>query len=174
MKAAEMVKPVGDRILVKALARPTVRGHVVAEVISVGTGSRIGKKIVYPNLKTGEVVVFHVPAGAAVRIGKADYYVVRGEDVLKVNRKALTSSHDKSSATPYTFFSGWATGIQLKLHTKRAGLLEELAESVPNPQAFLYSPNVHLDGRRPIELLGTDQEDRVVDILDAVRYVGIS
>ncbi len=177
MKAAEMVKPVGDRILVKALPRPTVRGHVVAEVISVGTGSRIGKKIVYPNLKTGEVVVFHVPAGAPVRIGKANYYVVHGEDVLKVNRKALTSSQDKSSATPFTFFSGWAgwaSGIQLKLHTKRAGLLEELAESVPNPQAFLYSPNVHLDGRRPIELLGTDQEDRVVDILDAVRYVGIS
>src|SRR5438128_5098422 len=104
MKAAEVVQPIGDRILVKALEkRPTFRGHVMAKVISVGTGSRIGKKIVYPNLKTGEVVVFQVPAGAAVRIGKADYYVVRGDDVLKVDRKALTSSHDKSSAKPYKF-----------------------------------------------------------------------
>jgi hypothetical protein len=65
-------------------------------------------------------------------------------------------------------------GTQLKLHTKRAGLLKELAESLPNPQAFLYSPNVPLDGRRPIELLGTDEEARVMDILDAIRYVGIS
>ena len=180
MTAAEMVKPVGDRILVKALdTRPAHRGHellgeqdqVVARVISLGTGSRIGKRIVYPNLKTGEVVVFHEPAGTTVRIGKGDYYVVRGDDVLKVNTKALTFAR-------FIINERAARSIpaetQPKLHTKRAGLLKELAESVPNPRAFLYSPNVHLDGRRPIELLGTDQEDRVVDILDAIRYVGMS
>ena len=110
-----------------------------------------------------------------MRIGKADYFVVRGDDVLKVDTKALSSAWN--SAKKYKFWraaKSIATETQLTLHTKRAGLLEEVAESVPSPQAFLYSPNVHLDGRRPIELLGTDQEDRVVDILDAVRYVGMS
>jgi hypothetical protein len=49
-------------------------------------------------------------------------------------------------------------------------LLPLVAEVVPNHDLWLDSPNAALGGQSPRELLDTDQEDRVREIVLAYKY----
>jgi Protein of unknown function (DUF2384) len=52
---------------------------------------------------------------------------------------------------------------------KRPTILNKLLiEVVDNPDAWLSTPSVHFGGRRPIDLVGTDEECKLIDLLQAV------
>jgi hypothetical protein len=51
----------------------------------------------------------------------------------------------------------------------RSTVLDKLlVEVVDNPDAWLSTPSIHFGGRRPLDLVGTDEEYKLVDLLQAV------
>ncbi len=92
-----MLKPLGDRIIAKALkAEEMTAGGIVlpdsakekpqeAEVIAVGPGSQLdsGKKAPM-DVKVGDKVIYGKYAGTEVKIGVEDYIILRQEDVLAI------------------------------------------------------------------------------------------
>jgi uncharacterized protein (DUF2384 family) len=47
---------------------------------------------------------------------------------------------------------------------------QEVADIVADPGQWLDMPNDQLGGRKPKDLIGTDQEQRVRDLLRAIEY----
>ena len=41
-------------------------------------------------------------------------------------------------------------------------------EVVDNPDRWLSTPSVHFGGRKPLDLVGTDEEFKLIDLLQAV------
>jgi Protein of unknown function (DUF2384) len=39
---------------------------------------------------------------------------------------------------------------------------------VDNPESWLSTPSIHFGGRRPVDLVGTDEEYKLSDLLQAV------
>lgn len=89
------LQPLGDRILVKPLAKEEVtRGGIVlpdtvkekpqeGEVIAVGTGKRSEKGEVIPmDLKVGDIVLYAKYGGTEVKLEGEDYMILRESDVL--------------------------------------------------------------------------------------------
>ncbi len=89
------LQPLGDRILVKPLAKEEVtRGGIVlpdtvkekpqeGEVIAVGTGKRSDKGEVIPmDVKVGDVVLYAKYGGTEIKLEGEDYMILRESDVL--------------------------------------------------------------------------------------------
>jgi chaperonin GroES len=89
------LQPLGDRILVKPLAKEEVtRGGIVlpdtvkekpqeGEVIAVGAGKRSEKGEVIPmDLKVGDIVLYAKYGGTEVKLEGEDYMILRESDVL--------------------------------------------------------------------------------------------
>ena len=57
---------------------------------------------------------------------------------------------------------------------EKADLKEEIREVVPDPETWLTSPNDHLGGREPIDLIGKSDESLLRDLVRAIKYVGVS
>ncbi len=89
------LQPLGDRILVKPLAKEEVtRGGIVlpdtvkekpqeGEVIAVGTGKRSDKGEVIPmDIKVGDVVLYAKYGGTEIKLEGEDYMILRESDVL--------------------------------------------------------------------------------------------
>ncbi|MGC8861350.1 MAG: co-chaperone GroES [Armatimonadota bacterium] len=101
-----MLKPLGDRIIVKAVsAEEMTSGGIVlpdsakekpqeGDVIAVGPGSQLpsGKKMPM-DVKVGDRVVYGKYAGTEVKVGTEEYVILRQEDVLAIieAKKAKTS-----------------------------------------------------------------------------------
>jgi len=51
-----------------------------------------------------------------------------------------------------------------------ADLHQEVARIVADPAVWLQTPNTHLGGESPINLLGTPQEQRLRDLLRAIKH----
>ena len=51
-----------------------------------------------------------------------------------------------------------------------ADLHHEVARIVADPEAWLQTPNTHLGGKSPIHLIGTPQEQRLRDLLRAIKH----
>lgn len=92
---ATKLQPLGDRILVKPLAREEVtRGGIVlpdtvkekpqeGEVIAVGAGKRSEKGEVIPmDLKVGDIVLYAKYGGTEIKLEGEDYMILRESDVL--------------------------------------------------------------------------------------------
>jgi chaperonin GroES len=92
---ANKLQPLGDRILVKPLAREEVsRGGIVlpdtvkekpqeGEVIAVGTGKRSDKGEVIPmEVKVGDIVLYAKYGGTEIKLEGEDYMILRESDVL--------------------------------------------------------------------------------------------
>lgn len=44
-----------------------------------------------------------------------------------------------------------------------------LIDTLPDPERWLDAPNMIFDGRSPIDLVGTDEEEMIVNLLRAVK-----
>ena len=49
-------------------------------------------------------------------------------------------------------------------------ILRLIAEAAPFPNAWIDTPNDLLGGRRPCDLIGTVQEDRVRELTRAIKH----
>ncbi len=56
------------------------------------------------------------------------------------------------------------------LPPKSQELLDEIKSLFENPEAWLEVPNVLFHFRRPIDLIGTDEEELVRDVIEAFKY----
>ncbi|MFA6076017.1 MAG: co-chaperone GroES [Negativicutes bacterium] len=92
-----MIRPLGDRVLVKAMAREdiTKSGIVLpdtakekpseAEVVAVGTGKTLenGTKVAL-DVKAGDKVIFSKYGGTEVKFDGVDYLILSERDILAV------------------------------------------------------------------------------------------
>ena len=51
-----------------------------------------------------------------------------------------------------------------------ADLHHEVARIVADPEVWLQTPHTHLGGESPIRLIGTPQEQRLRDLLRAIKH----
>lgn len=92
-----MLKPLGDRIIAKALAAEEVTaGGIVlpdsakekpqeAEVIAVGPGTQLESgKIAPMDVKVGDKVIYGKYSGTEVKVGSEEYVILRQEDILAI------------------------------------------------------------------------------------------
>jgi chaperonin GroES len=93
----EMLKPLGDRILVEPLEAEDVSpGGIVlpdtakekpqkGKVLAVGPGRTLENgKVVSPEVKVGDKVIFSKYGGSEVKIDGKEYTILRENDVLAV------------------------------------------------------------------------------------------
>ncbi len=90
------LKPLGDRVVLKALVEETVTksGIVLpgsakekpqqAEVVAVGPGAVVDGKKTKPEVKVGEHVIYSKYAGTEVKIDDVEYIIIKEEDILAV------------------------------------------------------------------------------------------
>ncbi len=90
------LKPLGDRLIVKALkSEDKTKGGIVlpdsakeksqqAKVIAVGSGKVIGDKIVPLEVKKGNKILFGKYSGDEVKIGLEEYLIIKESDVLAI------------------------------------------------------------------------------------------
>lgn len=92
-----MLKPLGDRIIAKALSAESVTsGGIIlpdtakekpleGEVIAVGPGAQLnsGKKVAM-DVKIGDKIVYGKYAGTEVKVDGEEYIILRQEDILAV------------------------------------------------------------------------------------------
>jgi uncharacterized protein (DUF2384 family) len=53
---------------------------------------------------------------------------------------------------------------------EKADIREEAAEMIAEPEKWLDMPNAMLGGEKPNDLIGTDREQLVRDLLRAIKY----
>jgi chaperonin GroES len=95
-----MLKPIGDRIIVKALSAESVTaGGIVlpdsakekpleGEVIAVGPGSQLESGKLKPvDVKPGDTIIYGKYAGTEVKVGAEEYMILRQDDVLAIIEK---------------------------------------------------------------------------------------
>ena len=94
------LQPLGDRVLVKPLAKEEVsRGGIVlpdtvkekpqeGEVIAVGAGKRSEKGEVLPmDVKVGDVVLYAKYGGTEIKLEGDEYMILRESDILAKKAK---------------------------------------------------------------------------------------
>lgn len=92
-----MLKPLGDRIIVKPVsAEEMTAGGIVlpdsakekpqeGEVIAVGPGTQLDSgKMVPIDVNVGDRIIYGKYAGTEVKVGADDYVILRQEDVLAI------------------------------------------------------------------------------------------
>ena len=55
-----------------------------------------------------------------------------------------------------------------------ADLTQEVARIVADPEGWLHTPHAHLGGVSPITLIGTPEEQRLRDLLRAIKHGMVS
>ena len=90
------IKPLGDRIVIKALEKEAkTKGGIVlpdtakekpqkGEVFAVGTGEIIDGKKVPLEVKVGDKIIFSKYAGTEIKIDDVEYLILRQSDVLAI------------------------------------------------------------------------------------------
>lgn len=92
-----MLKPLGDRIIAKALSAESVTpGGIVlpdsaqekpleGEVIAVGPGAQLDSGKIRPmDVKIGDKIIYGKYAGTEVKVGGEEYIILRQDDVLAI------------------------------------------------------------------------------------------
>lgn len=92
-----MLKPIGDRIVAKAVAaeQVTAGGIVLPDsaqekplegvVLAVGPGAQMESGKIRPiDVKEGDKIIYGKYAGTEVKIGSEEYIILRQDDVLAV------------------------------------------------------------------------------------------
>ena len=91
-----MLKPLGDRIVVKMLEKEeTTKSGIIlataskekpqiAEVIEVGPGEKIDGKVQEMDVKKGDNVIVSKYAGTEVKYEGIDYIIVKQDDILAI------------------------------------------------------------------------------------------
>ncbi len=91
------LKPLGDKIIVEVLgAKDKTRGGIIlpdsakekpqeAKVVSTGSGKILPNgKVVPPEVKTGDTVVFGKYSGNEVKVGGKEYLIINQDDILAI------------------------------------------------------------------------------------------
>ncbi len=91
------LKPLGDKIIVEVLgAKDKTRGGIIlpdsakekpqeAKVVSTGSGKVLPNgKVVPPEVKTGDTIVFGKYSGSEVKVGGKEYLIINQDDILAV------------------------------------------------------------------------------------------
>ena len=90
------IQPLADRIVVKVLeAEEITRGGIVlpdtakekpqqAEVIEVGKGKVSDGKVIAPEVKKGDKVLFGKYSGTEITIEGKEYLILKEEDILAI------------------------------------------------------------------------------------------
>ena len=90
------LRPLGDRVIVKEVARETkTKSGIVlpesakeksneAEVVSVGPGKYEDGKLVAPEVKKGDVVLYSEYSGQKVKVDGVELQIIRLDDILAV------------------------------------------------------------------------------------------
>ncbi|KYZ75224.1 co-chaperone GroES [Anaerosporomusa subterranea] len=95
-----MIKPLGDRVVIKALEKEekTVSGIVLPDtakekpqkgtIIAVGTGKVLdnGQRVAL-EVKEGQEVIFSKYAGTEIKIDNQDYLILSERDILAIVEK---------------------------------------------------------------------------------------
>jgi len=88
------IKPLGDRVLIKALeSEETTKSGIVlpgsaqekpqmAEVVAVGPGGMVDGKEVVMEVKVGDKVITNKYAGTEVKLDGSEYKIVSQSDIL--------------------------------------------------------------------------------------------
>ncbi len=91
-----MIKPLGDRVLIKMkekeettksgiiLASSAQEKPQIAEVIEVGPGETIDGKLEPLNVKKGDNIIVSKYAGTEIKYEGTEYLIVKQEDILAV------------------------------------------------------------------------------------------
>lgn len=58
--------------------------------------------------------------------------------------------------------------LMVSSSTRSPELVALLSDVVEHPETWMAKPSVQLGGRRPIDLVGTEEESKILDILHAV------
>jgi DNA-binding transcriptional ArsR family regulator len=149
-EAATLLKDVGDPVCLTILA-------LAGEESSL---SEIGAAIAQdPSKIRGHLATLRKDGLVAVgRRGEQDLYSLtdRGRRVLDLVRW-LVYVEPTHEGTPTT------TPID-------PALLVDVGGIVDDPEAWFRTPNVVFEGRRPIDLLGTPDEPRLRDRIEAAKY----
>ena len=93
------LKPLGDKIIVEVLgAKDKTRGGIIlpdsakekpqeAKVVSTGSGKILPNgKVVPPEVKTGDTILFGKYSGNEVKLGGKEYLIINQDDILAVIR----------------------------------------------------------------------------------------
>ena len=91
------LKPLGDKVIVEVLgAKDKTQGGIIlpdsaqekpqeAKVLAVGSGKLLGNcKVVPPEMKTGDTVLFGKYSGNEVKLDGKEYLIIQQDDVLAV------------------------------------------------------------------------------------------
>ena len=91
------LKPLGDKVIVEVLgAKDKTSGGIIlpdnarekpqeAKVLAVGSGKTLGNgKVVPPELKTGDTVLFGKYSGNEVKLDGKEFLIIQQDDVLAV------------------------------------------------------------------------------------------
>jgi len=93
---AMKIQPLADRIVVKVLeAEEVTRGGIVlpdtakekpqqAEVIEVGKGKVSDGKVIPPEVKKGDKILFGKYTGTEITIDGKEYLILKEEDILAI------------------------------------------------------------------------------------------
>jgi chaperonin GroES len=96
-----MLKPLGDRIIAKAVsAEEVTAGGIVlpdsaqekpqeAEVVAIGPGTQLASgKLAPMHVNVGDRVIYGKYAGTEVKLGAEEYVILRQDDVLAIKEGA--------------------------------------------------------------------------------------
>ena len=90
------VRPLGDRVLVKRIAEEEkTKGGIIipdtakekpqeGKVVAVGQGKHEDGKLIAPEIKTGDKILFGKYSGSAAKIEGTEYLVMREDDIMGV------------------------------------------------------------------------------------------
>ena len=90
------IQPLADRIVVKVLeAKEVTKGGIVlpdtakekpqeAEVIAVGKGKVSDGKVIAPEVKAGDMILFGKYSGTEIMMDGKEYLILKEEDILAV------------------------------------------------------------------------------------------
>ena len=90
------IQPLADRIVMKVLeAKEVTKGGIVlpdtakekpqeAEVIAVGKGKVCDGKVVAPEVKAGDMVLFGKYSGTEITMDGKEYLILKEEDILAI------------------------------------------------------------------------------------------
>ena len=90
------IQPLADRIVVKVLeAKEVTKGGIVlpdtaqekpqeAEVIAVGKGKVCDGKVVAPEVKAGDTILFGKYTGTEITMDGKEYLILKEEDILAI------------------------------------------------------------------------------------------
>jgi chaperonin GroES len=93
------LRPLGDRVLLKPLEQETkTKSGIVlpesvqqksneAKVVAVGPGKYEDGKLIKPEVKVGDVVLYSEYAGQKVKIDDVEHQIIRLDDILAVYEK---------------------------------------------------------------------------------------